>query len=182
MISSHLKKWRGCTACPLHETRTRIVLFRGCCPAPVLFLGEAPGDSEDLRGEPFVGPAGKLFDQLIEPIEEHVEYGVSNVVCCVPHKYEEASITLRQPSKQEMAACQPRLLDLLQKVKPRIVVCLGKVAASYVSKLPNRNFEILELIHPSAILRMESVSSQNDAYQRFQVNLIDRLQKLKLCP
>lgn len=81
----HKAKWIDCQRCSLCERRKHVVLVRGKIPAPVLFIGEAPGASEDVLGRPFVGPAGKLLDHIIEKgIDGQYDYAITNLVGCIP--------------------------------------------------------------------------------------------------
>lgn len=151
-----LFQWEGCTKCPLHTTRTQLVHFRGYLPCDVLFIGEAPGDSEDTAGIPFApnAPAGERFDQMLEAAYHSVgtetghlvhpskpvvgatsiPYGIINIVACRPKtpKTEFSSGELREPTPEEALACQPRLLELIRIAAPKLIVTLGRVAEKHL--------------------------------------------------
>src|SRR3954471_2435855 len=83
----HVARWRDCTRCPLSQQRSNIVLARGQVPCDVLFVGEAPGASEDALAQPFCGPAGHLLDQIVErALPPIVSYAMTNLVCCFPRE------------------------------------------------------------------------------------------------
>ncbi len=117
----------SCTACPLHEGRNRAVVGAGCERADWLFIGEAPGAEEDLRGEPFVGQAGVLLDNMLASIglsRENNVYIANTVKCRPPGN--------RNPVPSEMAACRPFLSRQIELVGPRLIVLLGRIAAQSV--------------------------------------------------
>ncbi len=113
-----------CTRCKLCGSRTRIVFGDGNPKAELVFVGEGPGQEEDLQGLPFVGRAGKLLDRLIEEMGlARRDVYIANVVKCRPPEN-------RTPEKDEIATCSPFLLRQLAVIHPRAIVCLGNVAAS----------------------------------------------------
>lgn len=118
----------ACTRCSLHETRTQTVFGVGHPEAEWLFIGEAPGEQEDLRGEPFVGRAGQLLDEMIRALgleREHVF--IANVLKCRPPKN-------RDPSPEEALACEPFLVRQVQLLRPKIIVAVGRIAAQNLLK------------------------------------------------
>jgi len=116
---------RGCTACPLHTGRTQSVFGVGDEQADWLFVGEGPGAEEDARGEPFVGQAGRLLDNMLAAIglKRGRDVYIANVVKCRPPGN-------RVPEPREAAQCEPFLLRQIQLIGPRLIVALGKTAAS----------------------------------------------------
>jgi DNA polymerase len=114
----------GCTACGLCESRRRTVFGVGPLPAPWMLVGEAPGEQEDARGEPFVGPAGRLLDQMLEAIgvDRPTDAFIANVLKCRPPRN-------RDPSPDEVSRCEPYLLRQVELLRPRLVVVLGRFAA-----------------------------------------------------
>ena len=113
-----------CTVCPLHEKRTRTVFGVGDEKADWLFVGEGPGADEDAQGEPFVGQAGKLLDNMLAAIRlkrGHDVY-IANVVKCRPPGN-------RNPAPEEARACEPHLQRQIELIQPRLIVALGRVAA-----------------------------------------------------
>ena len=159
----------GCTACPLHETGTQTVFGEGSEDAEVVFVGEQPGDQEDLQGRPFVGPAGKLFDKALEDagIDRSQVY-VTNVVKHFKWQARGKRRIHQKPNWSEIAACRPWLEAELEVIQPRVLVCLGATAAQ---ALLGRDFrvsrqrgelvesdlaeKVIATVHPSSILRAD---------------------------
>jgi len=113
-----------CTKCPLAPTRTQVVFGVGDPHADLLFVGEGPGEQEDLTGEPFVGRAGRLLTSLIEGIGlTRAEVYIANVVKCRPPGN-------RTPTHEEAAACAPYLDRQVDLIGPKLIVALGKTAAT----------------------------------------------------
>ncbi len=115
-----------CTRCKLHATRTTIVFGVGAEHAPLMFVGEAPGEQEDKRGEPFVGPAGELLDKMIEAMGwSRKSVYIANTTKCRPPGN-------RDPQPDELEQCIPFLRAQIASIAPRIIVTLGKPAANQV--------------------------------------------------
>jgi DNA polymerase len=113
----------GCTRCPLHQTRTQTVFGVGSPDADWMIIGEAPGAEEDRRGEPFVGRAGKLLDEMLRAIGEAREsVFIANVLKCRPPNN-------RDPGADESAACRSHLERQIELVQPRIILAVGRIAA-----------------------------------------------------
>jgi uracil-DNA glycosylase len=164
----------GCRACPLWESATQTVFGEGPAPAAALFVGEQPGDQEDKEGRPFVGPAGRLFDEALElaGIDREEAY----VTNAVKHFKWVARGTRRihaKPTWTEVQACRPWLEAELAVVQPKVLVCLGATAAQSllgkqfrVTKDRGRWLEsdlaphVMATIHPSAILRQGDKESR----------------------
>ena len=159
----------GCTACPLHETGTQTVFGEGTSKAEVVFVGEQPGDQEDLQGKPFVGPAGKLLDKALEEVGiDRSQVYVTNVVKHFKWQARGKRRIHQKPNWSEIAACRPWLEAELDVVDPRVLVCLGATAAQ---ALLGRDFRVsrqrgvpvesdlaehvLATVHPSSILRAD---------------------------
>ncbi|MGH7899353.1 MAG: uracil-DNA glycosylase [Candidatus Binatia bacterium] len=152
-----------CRRCKLCERRTNIVFGVGNPNAEVMFVGEGPGEDEDLKGEPFVGRAGQLLTEIITKgmgLERSDVY-IANVVKCRPPGN-------RNPEPDEIAACQPFLMRQIDAVSPKVIVALGKFAAQTllgtatpISKLRGRWFtfrgrKLMPTFHPSYLLRTPS--------------------------
>jgi uracil-DNA glycosylase family 4 len=154
---------RGCTRCPLAETRTQVVFGVGSPTAQLMFVGEGPGRDEDLQGEPFVGRAGKLLTQLIEGIGlTRDEVYIANVVKCRPPGN-------RDPLPDEIDACSPWLDRQLELIVPAVVMTLGNFATKLlldtklgITRLRGQEFAferagvhavVVPTLHPSAVLR-----------------------------
>lgn len=149
----------GCQKCALHETRHHVVFGVGNVHSPIMLIGEGPGEQEDLKGEPFVGPAGKLLDDMLELIDlDRTKVYIANIVKCRPPRN-------RDPQNQEQDACRPWLDAQIRLIDPKIIICLGRIAAMGLIKPDFRItrehgtwFDIgtrryIAIYHPSALLR-----------------------------
>lgn len=132
-VEHHIKKHSGCQLCPLWESASRHVFYRGYVPADILFIGEAPGNSEDTVGRPLVGNSCEPMTRILEKIKDYHEraYGrkllwcITNTVCCRPPVQGKA---IRPPKASEANACNDRLVEFVKLVQPKVVVLLGQVA------------------------------------------------------
>ena len=159
----------GCTACHLHKVGTQTVFGDGPRHARLMLVGEQPGDKEDLAGEPFVGPAGRLLDQaLVAAGIDREEVYVTNVVKHFKWEARGKRRIHKKPNMSEITACKPWLEAELKVVKPEALVCLGATAAQALLgkqfKVTKQRGELVEselapvvtaTIHPSSILRGE---------------------------
>ena len=149
----------GCQSCPLGETRTRLVFGDGNPDSEILLIGEGPGEQEDLQGIPFVGPAGRLLDSMLQMIDlDRSKVYIANMVKCRPPRN-------RDPQPAEQQACRGWLDRQIELVDPKIIVCLGRIAAMGVLQddfritrehgqwftLGGRMY--MATFHPSALLR-----------------------------
>lgn len=160
----------GCEGCGLCETRHNVVFGVGNESADVMFVGEGPGEQEDLQGEPFVGPAGKLLDEMLCIIDLDREYNcyIANIVKCRPPRN-------RDPMETEQDACIGYLRDQIALVKPKIIVCLGRIAAMRLIREDYRitrehgqwvqkdGIWMTAIYHPSALLR--DVSKRPETFE-----------------
>lgn len=150
----------ACEKCGLCATRLNVVFGVGNPEAEVLFIGEGPGENEDKTGEPFVGRGGQLLDKMLAAVglsRQHNVY-IANIVKCRPPKN-------RDPLPEEQAACHPWLHQQIAAIKPKIIVCLGRIAACQmidpgfkVTRQHGQFFEkdgilYMGTLHPAAILR-----------------------------
>jgi DNA polymerase len=148
-----------CTGCPLSRTRTNVVFGVGNPDADIMFIGEGPGEQEDLQGEPFVGPAGKLLDDMLSIIDlDRSKVYIANIVKCRPPRN-------RDPQEEEQLACLDYLRNQVALVKPKMIVCLGRIAATRLirpdfritrehgSWTQRNGIEFTAIYHPSALLR-----------------------------
>lgn len=153
-FSKHLNVWEKCTRCPIHLTCSK-VLYRGSFPCHVLFIGEAPGDTELALGKPFVGAAGKYLNYIIQdivrknPDYEALTFGFTNAIACGPM---DEGLQLRKPTNTEIANCFDRLLECIELIDPFSIVALGEVAKKTMKKYDG-NALVYYGIHPAAILR-----------------------------
>ena len=149
----------GCRGCSLCETRINLVFGDGCETAEVMLIGEGPGEQEDKSGVPFVGPAGKLLDNMLEMIDlDRSKVYIANIVKCRPPRN-------RDPLGVEQDACFKWLERQIELVDPKIIVCLGRISAKRlisedfrITKEHGQWFyygsrKIMATYHPSALLR-----------------------------
>jgi DNA polymerase len=157
----------GCRGCHLYEDATQTVFGEGGEGAEVMLVGEQPGDREDVEGRPFVGPAGKLLDRALE--EAGIDRATVYVTNAVKHfKWQPRGKRRihKKPGAEEIRACRPWLDAEIERVGPRVVVCLGATAAQALLgrtfKVTERRGELIETelapivtatVHPSSILR-----------------------------
>ncbi|HIR11511.1 MAG TPA: uracil-DNA glycosylase [Candidatus Fimenecus excrementavium] len=149
-----------CRACSLCETRTNVVFGAGNPDAQILFVGEGPGENEDLTGEAFVGRGGQLLDKYLTHIglsrEENV-YIANIVKCRPPHN--------RDPKPEEQASCEHWLREQVKRIRPKIIVCLGRIAAQKIIRedfrvtkehgvfYERKGCYLMGTYHPAALLR-----------------------------
>jgi uracil-DNA glycosylase len=163
----HLLAWKNCQRCPLAQKRNRVVFARGRLPCDVLFVGEAPGDSEDVLGQPFVGPAGRLLDYIITVgLDGQYDCAMTNLVCCIP---KDETNMKGEPPKDCVKTCLPRLEEFIAIADPKVIVCVGLLSKKYT---PAGSIPSITVIHPAAILRMD-ISQQSLAIKRCVVALED---------
>ncbi|MFN3384150.1 MAG: type-4 uracil-DNA glycosylase [Archaeoglobaceae archaeon] len=180
-----------CTRCELHKTKTNFVPGSGREKAEVFFVGEAPGKEEDLKGEPFVGSAGKLLTEMISLMGLCREgVFIANVLKCRPPNN-------RDPLPEEVEACGSYLLRQLEVVKPNVIICLGRHSAKFIfeafglnfssiTKLQGKIFEvsawdksvkIVALYHPAAILYKPQLRAEYEENFRRLASLVKKRQK-----
>ena len=176
-----------CKGCDLWERGTQTVFGEGARRAEVLFVGEQPGNEEDLTGKPFVGPAGRLLDDaLIEAGIDRTHTYVTNVVKHFKWEPRGKRRIHKKPNAHEIAACRPWLEAEISLVKPTVIVCLGATAAQAllgpqfkVTKQRGQFIEstlapyIMATVHPSSILRAPDDETRHDEKRKF----IDDLKK-----
>jgi uracil-DNA glycosylase family protein len=174
-----------CQACDLYKTGTQTVFGEGPSRARIMFVGEMAGDYEDREGKPFVGPAGKLFDRLLDEAGiDRKEVYVSNVVKHFKWEPRGKRRIHKTPNAREIAACKPWLEAEIAAVRPKVIVCLGATAAKAllgrdfkVSQQRGERIEstyapaVIATVHPSSILRSEDDESRHEAERRFVEDL-----------
>jgi DNA polymerase len=179
-----LKKLRetaaGCKACPLWKTGTQTVFGEGAAKADVIFVGEQPGDREDLEGRPFVGPAGRLLDRALGAAEiDRSQVYVTNVVKHFKWKPQGKRRIHQKPNWREIAACRPWLDAEVAVLKPRVLVCLGATAAQALLgkdfRVSRQRGELVDsplaqntiaTVHPSSILRGDNRELEFEEFVR----------------
>ncbi len=172
----------SCNLCRLGETRTNVVIGTGNRNADIMFIGEGPGYNEDMQGIPFVGAAGQLLDKMLAAINlNRDEVYIANVVKCRPPGN-------RDPEPDEQEACINYLRCQFLLVRPKIIVCLGRIAAKAVidaniritrdrGKWYNKKgIKMIATFHPSVLLH--DVSKKRDAWEDFK-SIRDALAEIK---
>ena len=179
-----VKECVNCQKCSLCETRTNVVVGVGNKNAKVLFIGEGPGENEDLQGEPFVGRGGKLLDKMLEAVDlnRNKNIYIANIVKCRPPKN-------RDPKPEEQEMCIDWLRNQVKLISPKIIVCLGRISAARIiksdikiTKEHGQFFEkngilMMPMLHPAAVLR--DPRRKPEAFNDF---LILRDKILEICP
>ena len=184
-VSDLRRAAEACRACPLWKGATQTVFGEGSSSARVVFVGEQPGNEEDLSGKPFVGPAGGLLDKALA--EAGIDRGAVYVTNVVKHfKWEPKGKRRihKKPNAREIAACRPWLEAELELLKPDVLVCLGATAAQALFgrhfKVSKQRGEFLSTslaehamasVHPSSILRAPDESARRKAYAQFVKDL-----------
>ena len=153
------EKCMNCASCTLCQTRSNVVFGVGRKDADIMFIGEGPGEQEDLKGEPFVGPAGKLLDDMLSIIDlDRTNSYIANIVKCRPPNN-------RDPKDDEQDACIDYLRNQVALVQPKVIVCLGRIAAKRIiypdfritkehgQWICRNGIWITAIYHPSALLR-----------------------------
>lgn len=150
----------NCRRCGLCETRTNVVVGVGNPRSKVMFIGEGPGENEDLQGEPFVGRGGQLLDKMLAAVDldRKTNVYIANIVKCRPPKN-------RDPLPEEQEACIGWLRNQVALIRPKIIVCLGRIAAMRLIRenfkitrehgqwVKKGGFELMAMYHPAALLR-----------------------------
>jgi uracil-DNA glycosylase family protein len=182
-----------CRGCDLYRYATQAVFGEGKKSASILFIGEQPGNEEDLQGRPFVGPAGRLFDRAME--EAGIERSSTYITNAVKHfKFEERGKRRihKKPGGSEVQACRPWLEAEVGVIRPEIIVCLGATAAQSVFgaayRVTKQRGEFVEhpwarlatsTVHPSAVLRAPDAEARRVEYGRFVADLVRVRERLK---
>jgi DNA polymerase len=176
---------KACTACHLYKRGTQTVFGEGPKRAPLMLVGEQPGDYEDVAGKPFVGPAGKILDRALEEagIDRSKVY-VTNVVKHFKWEPRGKRRIHQKPNSREIAACRPWMEAELRLVRPKLLVCLGATAAQAVfgpsfrvtrdrGKILDSEFapKVVATVHPSSLLRQPDEESREREYKLFVKDL-----------
>lgn len=197
LFQQHCERWKdGCGASICEGARR--VFCRGKLPCDILFVGEGPGESEDSIGVPFIGPAGRLLDHILEQalpghstlvqpqgdnstkqvakrvFVHHLRIAFTNIVCCIPRDEDGGKAT--EPDDDSVLACQPRLVEFVKIANPRLIVCVGAMARDWLSPgyahsapIP-RSIPRIDVTHPAAILRA-NVAMKGLMVQKVVANL-----------
>ena len=192
-IAELAREAEGCRNCPLWRNATQTVFGEGGSRSQVMFVGEQPGNDEDLSGKPFVGPAGRLLDtSLAEAGIDRKKVYVTNVVKHFKWEPRGKRRIHKKPSVSEIAACRPWLDAEIASIRPIVVVCLGATAAQALLgktfRVTAQRGEFIEsslapyvmaTVHPSSILRAPDEESRHSEKQKFIADL-KQIKKLKI--
>ncbi|EPX55099.1 Domain often clustered or fused with uracil-DNA glycosylase [Cystobacter fuscus DSM 2262] len=184
-IASLAEAAKGCRACPLHERATQTVFGEGPEDARLMLVGEQPGDTEDREGRPFIGPAGRLLDEVLAGVGlKREELYVTNAVKHFGWMGEEKQRLHAKPGRREMLACKAWLHAEVERVRPRMILCLGATAAQSflgpgfrINLSRGQVFETpwakawMATFHPSALLRMPDERARVRARLHFEEDL-----------
>ncbi len=171
-----------CERCELCKTRHNVVVGVGSENAEVMFIGEGPGENEDLQGEPFVGRAGKLLDKMLTAVDldRNKNIYIANIVKCRPPQN-------RDPKPEEQEQCIEWLRSQVRLIRPKIIVCLGRIAAAKIIKpdikitkehgqwIQKGDYLMMAMLHPAAILR--DPRKKPDAFNDFLI-LRDKINEI----
>ena len=174
----------NCRQCGLCETRTNVVVGVGNPRSKVMFIGEGPGENEDLQGEPFVGRGGQLLDKMLAAVDldRKTNVYIANIVKCRPPKN-------RDPLPEEQEACIGWLRNQVALIRPKIIVCLGRIAAMRIikpdMKITREHGQFFEkngtlmmaTLHPAALLR--NPNQKPAAFENF-LKLREKIDELRL--
>jgi DNA polymerase len=172
---------KSCTACPLYRRATQTVFGEGPKRAAMMMIGEQPGDSEDLAGKPFVGPAGKMLDRALADIGiDRQQVYVTNTVKHFKWEPRGKRRIHQKPSARDIAACRPWMEAELRLVEPKVLVCLGSTAAQAIFgpsfRVTRQRGQVLPspfssktvvTVHPSSLLRQPDEETQEREYALF---------------
>ena len=184
---------QSCKGCDLYRNATQTVFGEGSEKATIVFVGEQPGDMEDRKGQPFVGPAGRLFDKaLAEARISRERVYVTNAVKHFKFIQRGKRRLHQKPAIRQMTACKPWLEAEFEALRPKIVVCMGATAAQSVLgkavPITKERGKFIDLesglvtfitIHPSAIYRHQEREEQNKEYRRFASEIKQLPRKLQ---
>lgn len=201
-LQVHIDRWKDCEQCYLAAGRKRIVLGKGKVPCDILFIGEAPGESENVIGQPFVGPAGQLLGHIVrQAVPDHIRCAYTNLIACIPRGDDGWKVA--EPSRECIKACRERLREFVRLVQPRLIVTVGSLATRELAwggwefvegGVPKKRFRIqadlrlpwipegkqlqfLDVMHPAAILRA-NLAQQGLLIQRCIVALQNAVEDL----
>jgi uracil-DNA glycosylase family 4 len=152
---------KGCTKCPLADSRTNFVFGTGNPQAKLMLIGEAPGREEDLQGKPFVGAAGRLLDRMLAAIQfQREDVFIANILKCRPPEN-------RDPRPDEIEICKPYLFEQIRLIAPKIILALGRISAQNLLETKSalgqlrgifhdfNGIKLMVTYHPAALLRYQ---------------------------
>lgn len=166
----HCEEWKDGCGSDFCDGAMKRTFYRGSIPCDVLFCGEAPGKSENVVGQPFIGPAGKLLDGIIDrAIPKTYKVGLTNLVMCIPRAEGEEKV---EPDPEQINQCRPRLEEIIQIANPKLIIAVGSHARDaltggylHSTKLPP-TAKVMHIVHPAHILR------QSQAFQGLEIQRV----------
>ncbi len=161
LYQQHKQKWSNGCGHACCDAATKVVLCRGKIPCDILLVGQSPGKSEDVLGKPFVGPAGQLLDHIVNKAlidRSDLRTAFTNIVGCIPR--DEEGEVANDPTDEQMKSCKSRLEEFLRIARPKVIVCVGKVAKGWMEQgylhsvlLPKPKPHLIDIWHPSYIIQ-----------------------------
>ncbi len=169
LLNELKKEVEKCWRCPLYRTRTKVVFGTGSVNAKLMIISEAPGRWEDIKGEPFVGRAGKILDELLESIGiKREDVYVANILKCRPPQN-------RNPQKEEIEACTPFLLKQIEIIQPEVICTLGNYSTAFImekyglgekvqgiSKIHGKVFEVFKKPEQISLLSLDNKEDEEN--------------------
>ena len=169
LLNELKKEVEKCWRCPLYRTRTKVVFGTGSVNAKLMIISEAPGRWEDIKGEPFVGRAGKILDELLESIGiKREDVYVANILKCRPPQN-------RNPQKEEIEACTPFLLKQIEIIQPEVICTLGNYSTAFImekyglgekvqgiSKIHGKIFEVFKKPEQISLLSLDNKEDEEN--------------------
>lgn len=166
MFLPHIEKWCVCSACPLHKYTSTRSYHRGSFNPKILFVGDAPGESEDSCGLPFIGVTGQLINEIIQEAGIEGKYrAFTNTVICTPYKDKQRK-AFREPVKEELKACSSRLKEIINILSPQKIVALGPKAKQALIML-----KLEHLQYASGLEILKKGGKGSVAYKRLVLQL-----------
>jgi uracil-DNA glycosylase family 4 len=162
--NAYVRKWHRCGSCALSAHRSAVCHLRGSLPCRILYVGEAPGEAEDIFGYPFIGPAGKLLDSWLSDSRlSGIPSAFTNIVGCIPYK---GGADDKSPPKKAIKACEDRLVAIIRMAQPSTIVAVGAIAeanlpvlsAIYAVHEGGRNPSIIKIPHPASVLKSKGAN------------------------
>lgn len=187
-LQMHYERWRDGCGSDHCEKASNVVMYRGKVPCDVLLIGEAPGQSEDALGVPFIGPAGKLLDDIVSKAlsdllvtEDQVTIGkhgpgdpmriaYTNMVCCIPR--DEDGKKWHEPDDEQIKCCGPRLVEFVRIAKPKMIVAVGTVARDWLDEKMKNSIKLS---------RSEALVSWSKSLTRSRVAVVDESDRIPRC-
>lgn len=197
LFQLHVERWSGGCGSELCQHATKVCLYRGQIPCDVLFVGEAPGQSEDTKGVPFWGPAGDVLQQVIDNVvPDDVRWGMTNVVGCIPLDDEHLGKTKSGgPPMSAIKVCSTRLVEIVRLAKPKVIICVGTVSYETLRVDCKPAYKVkgqriidvdehiprVHVMHPAAIMRVNKVH-QSLLYQQLEINVASAVHQYVTIP